>query len=169
MKIKDPLVLGAVAGTIANLVKLLGNELGMKSLKISKASYPQMAAGLFMTKKERKKPAGQVVGTLADLAVGGLMGIPLVYLLRYTGRDYAALKGLSYGHFAWVFLYGATGRIIGTKSLFPLDATTNLSALFNHSMYGIIAAVLAAKLGDPSLFPEPGGKTTNINYTANEQ
>ena len=168
MKIKDPLVLGAIAGTIANLAKLLGNEFGMKSLKISKASYPEMAAGLFMTKKERKKPVGQVVGALADLAVGGLMGIPLVYLLRYTGRDYAALKGLGYGHFAWVFLYGATGRLVGTKSIFPLNAKTNLSALINHSMYGIIAAVIAAKLGDPSLFPEPGGKKNN-NYAANEQ
>jgi hypothetical protein len=164
MKIKDPLVLGAAAGIIANLAKLLGNEFGIKTVKISKASYPEMAAGLFMKKKERKKPAGLIAGTLADFAIGGIMGIPLVYLLRYTGRDHAAFKGLGYGHFAWVFLYGATGRLFGTKGLFPLNASTNLSALINHSMYGIIAAVLAAKLGDPSLFPEPGGKKTSINY-----
>ncbi|NLX90178.1 MAG: hypothetical protein GXZ07_01055 [Firmicutes bacterium] len=170
MKIKDPLVLGAIAGAIANLAKLLGNEFGMKTLKISQASYPEMAAGLFMTKKERRKPVALVVGTLADLTIGGIMGVPLVYILRYTGRDFAPIKGIGYGLFAWVLLYGALGRFLGTKSsIFPLSSTTSLSAYINHSIYGAIAAVLTAKLGDPSLFPEPGGKKTNINYAANEQ
>ena len=49
------------------------------------------------------------------------------------------------------------GRLLGVKKgVFPLNADTNLSAFFNHSWYGIVTAVLAAKLGDDSLFPEPG-------------
>ncbi len=156
MKIKDPLVLGATVGIVANLVKFVGNEFNRKILKISNVTYPEIAAGLFMAQKERKKPVGLFVGALADFAIGAMMGVPMVYILRYTGRDHATLKGLGFGNLAWVSLYGAVGRMFGIKGLFPLNASTNLSAFINHGLYGITAALLTSKLGDPSLFPEPG-------------
>ena len=77
-------------------------------------------------------------------------------MLRYTGKDHAAVKGLGTGHFAWITMYGTIGRGLGkTKGVFPLDANTNLSAFFNHSWYGLVIALVASKLGDPALFPEP--------------
>ena len=155
MKIKDPLILGAVAGLTANLVKILGNDFNKKVLKVSDIIYPELAAGIFMTEKERNKPAGLVVGTIADFVIGAIMGVPMVYLLRYTGKDHAALKGFGFGNFAWVSLYGAVGRMFGTKSLYPLNAKTNLSAFINHSLFGIITALIIKKIGDPDLFPEP--------------
>ena len=112
MKIKDPLILGAFAGLTANLGKMLGNVFNKNVLKVSDINYSELAAGIFMTEKELKKPAGLVVGTLADFVIGAIMGIPIVYILRYTGKDHAALKGFgfvilpglliwSHGTFVW--------------------------------------------------------------------
>ncbi len=155
-KIKDPIILGIVSGLIGNCAKLAGNLFNRYVLKRSDTTYPEIAAGMFMTKKERNKPIGMLVGGLADFGLGGILGIPMVYLLRYTGRDKAGIKGLGLGHFAWIAVYGAIGRGFGTKrGVFPLDAHTNLSAFVNHSWYGLITSLVAAKLGDPSLFPEP--------------
>jgi len=65
---------------------------------------------------------------------------------------------LGYGHFAWVFFYGALGNFFGARGVFPVNAPTNLSALINHSLYGMTTAAVIAKLGDPALFPEPGDR-----------
>ena len=155
-KIKDPIVLGAVAGLIGNTAKLAGNLFNRYVLYKSDTTYPEIAGGLFMTKKEREKPVGKAVGGLADFVLGGILGIPLVYMFRYTGKDNAVFKGLGYGHIAWIAMYGSTGRMMGVKKgVFPLNADTNLSAFVNHSWYGLVTALLINKLGDPSLFPEP--------------
>lgn len=156
-KIKDPIILGIVAGLAGNAVKLAGNLINRYAFRKSDVTYPEIAAGLFMTKREREKRVGRVTGGLADFVLGGALGVPLVYLLRYTGRDHAALKGLAVGHLAWITVYGALGRGLDSqKGVFPLNADTNLSALLNHSWFGLTAALVAAKLGDESLFPEPG-------------
>ncbi len=155
-KIKDPVVLGIISGLIGNSAKFAGNLFNRYVLKRSDITYPEIAAGIFMTKKERNKPLGMLVGGLADFALGAILGIPVVYLLRYTGKDKAAIKGLVFGHFAWLTAYGVIGRGFGThKGVFPLDAHTNLSAFASHSWYGLVTSVVITKLGDPGLFPEP--------------
>lgn len=155
-KIKDPIILSIVAGMTGNAAKLAGNTVNRFILKKSEATYPEIAAGLFMTKKQRDRNTGRLVGLLADFTVGGIIGIPIVYMLRYSGKDNAAIKGLAVGHFSWVSMYGFIGRGVGPKNgVFPLDAGTNLSAFLNHSWYGLVTALVAANLGDPSLFPEP--------------
>lgn len=155
-KIKDPVILGVVSGIIGNCAKMAGNLFNRYVLYKSETTYPEIASGLFMTKKQRQKPVGMLVGAMADFALGGILGIPMVYLLRYTGKDHAAVKGLTFGNFAWITMYGIMGRGFGTKQgVFPLDADTNLSAFINHSWYGLVTALTASKLGDSTLFPEP--------------
>jgi len=158
-KIKDPIVLGIVSGVLGNCAKMAGNFFNRHVLSKSDTTYPEIAAGLFMSKKQRNRPIGNLVGLLADFSIGTSLGIPLVYMLRYTGKDMAALKGLGLGHFAWISMYGFLGGGLGNKKgVFPLDAGTNMSAFINHSWYGLVASLAASNLGDPSLFPEP---TTN--------
>ena len=162
-KIKDPLILGAVAGLMGNSVKLAGNLINRHIFGFSGTTYPEISAGLFMTKKERKKKTGLAVGTLGDFTIGAMLGVPIVYMLRYTGRDLAALKGLGVGHFAWIALYGTVGRGLGENNgVFPLSAETNFSAYINHSWYGLTTAYVASKLGDPSLFPEPTSRRQKL-------
>ena len=169
-KIEDPLILGLVAGTIGNLAKMSGNLLIRFLLRKSETTYPEIAGGLFMSKKQRDRLVGRVVGGIADISLGGILGVPIVYLLRYTGKDKAAIKGLAVGHFAWMAIYGAFGRGSGKKQgVFPLDAATNLSAFINHSWYGLITAVAASKLGDPTLFPEPKSNIKVPNHEVSNQ
>lgn len=168
-KIKDPIILGLVAGLIGNTAKLTGNIFNRYVLYKSETTYPEIAGGLFMSKKQRKRPVGKLVGAIADFSLGGILGIPIVYLLRYTGTDKAAIKGLGVGHFVWVIMYGTIGRGLGkTKGVFPLDAETNLSAFFNHSWYGLFAALTVSKLGDSSLFPEPTSRRQKNDSITNE-
>ena len=151
-KIKDPIVLGMLCGASGNGVKMIGNLFNRYILKKSDTTYIEIASGLFMNKKEREKPVGKIVGFLADFTLGSALGVPLVYLLKYTGKDYAALKGLAYGHLAWVTMYGTIGRTLGTsKGVFPLNADTNLSAFINHSWYGLVTAVLIKNLGEVNI------------------
>jgi hypothetical protein len=159
-KIKDPIILGAVAGFIGNCAKTAGSLFNRHVLHKSSTTYAEIAGGLFMTEKERRTKTGRFVGETADFLLGSLLGIPLVYLLRYTGKDKAAVKGAGYGHFAWIVLHGTIGRMMGNKKgVFPLDAKTNMSALINHTWYGLVTGFLIKKLGDQSLFPEPRSYT----------
>jgi hypothetical protein len=151
---------GMACGAVGTAAKMLGNLFNRHVLKKSDTTYVEIAAGLFMNKAEREKPVGRIVGFLADYALGAILGVPLVYVLKYTGKDHAFLKGLGYGHFAWVGMYGAVGRALGTsRGVFPLNADTNLSAYFNHSWYGIATALMAKSLADPSFFLDSRSST----------
>lgn len=151
-KIKDPILLGIISGLIGNTAKLAGNLFNRYVLYKSEITYPEIASGMFMGKKQRERPVGKLVGFLADYAIGASLGIPMVYMLRYSGKSNAPLKGLGLGHIAWVSMFGFLGGGHNQKEVFPLDAGTNLSAFVNHSWYGLVTALVASRLGDPSLF-----------------
>jgi len=152
-KIKDPVLLGIVAGLLGNAAKTAGNLTNRHILGFSDTTYSEISSGLFMTRKERKKKTGILVGVLGDFVISAGLGVPIVYLLKYTGKDYAMLKGLAISQAAWISLFGTIGRGMGeNKGVFPLSAETNLSAFLNHSWYGMITALAASKLGDDSLF-----------------
>lgn len=151
-KINDPVILGIIAGLAGNCLKTAGNLFNRYVLKVSQFTYIEVAAGLFMRRKESHKPLGQIVGGIADFLIGSMMGVPLVYLLKYTKKDYALVKGIGIGGLIWIGMYGALGRAFGAWGFLPANASTNLSSFLNHSLYGIGASIVATKLGDPSLF-----------------
>ena len=101
-KIKDPIILGAVSGLLGNSAKLAGNLFNRYVLCKSDTTYPEIAGGLFMSKKEREKPVGKIVGLLADFSLGALLGVPVVYMLRYTGRGQSCGKRFGSGAFCLV-------------------------------------------------------------------
>jgi len=137
-KIKDPIILGLISGIAGNAAKLAGNMVNRYLFKFSEATYPEIAAGIFMSKKERGKRTGLAVGAIADFVIGAGLGVPIVYLLKQTLRDNTLLKGIGAGHAAWIAAYGALGRAFGSRGVFPLDAGTNLSAFINHAWYGAV-------------------------------
>jgi hypothetical protein len=88
---------------------------------------------------------------MADAAVGCLLGIASVYVLSFTGKDRAPLKGLTTGALAWVGLYGVLGNMGATNVRTALPRTV-LSEFIGHSVFGLVSTATAAFLGDEDLF-----------------
>lgn len=149
-KIKDPIVLGGIAGFIGNLAKNLGNEVSI-ALSFSKLSYAEIAGGVFMKRRETMTPLGKAIGYFGDSAIGGALGVGLVYVLKATGKDHAIAKGIGYSHIVWTVLVGGINKI-GISSIKPPDRKTVLSSYINHTLYGIAAALAITLLGDKDLF-----------------
>ncbi len=151
-KIDDRVVLGLVSGTIGNIAKDLSNYVLYK-LGVTSRLYGHLAAGLLTEQRHVKKPTGFAIGQLADFAIGAGLGVPIVYALALTGKDYASLKGAAIGSGAWVAGFGFLGaRSAGDKAVFPLDPKPMLAAVWHHALYGAVTAYAATKLGRPGLF-----------------
>ncbi|KJS82957.1 MAG: hypothetical protein JM58_13555 [Peptococcaceae bacterium BICA1-8] len=149
-KIKDRITLGIVAGVLANVVKQ-GLSYVFKKLKLINITAPDKAAAMFISKRKTKKPAGSIVGIVADFCIACKLGILLVYVLSATGKDNHLLKGWSIGSLAWTLMYGFLSRMGGTgfSQMKPRDS---LSGYFTHAIFGLAVAELIVRLGDEKLF-----------------
>jgi len=151
LKIKDRILLGAVAGLTGAIVKTVIDEVSHNN-KLSQRSFRETAAGVWVKKNsEAKSLQGQVLGGLLDLGMSIAGGVGTVYLLTETGRDQLITKGLISG----VGLGSMINFLISSlpqNKIKPTDATSNLSYMVSHAAYGLVTTVMAAKLGHPSLF-----------------
>ena len=158
-KIKDPILLGIVAGLTGNLLKDIGDMINTR-LGISKTSYSRVAAGLFMNKKQTESSLGKTVGWLTDAAIGAGLGVGFVYILKFTGKDHALMKGVGYSHGAWTLFLGGANKLM-VESVYPQDPKTILSQYATHTLYGIGAAFSATTFGDEDMFTKEDIKSEN--------
>jgi len=148
-KIKDPILLGVTAGLTGVLLKYIGNIISTK-LGYNKTSYAKLAAKIYMSDRDAKSPLGKKAGILADAAIGAGLGVGYVYVLKFTGKDHALMKGVGYSHGVWTLLLGGA-NIVGGR-IFPLKPKSILSTYVEHSLYGLGLALTATNLGDDDLF-----------------
>lgn len=149
-KIKDPILMGVIAGLVGNLLKTTGS-LFTEKIGMNQTNYSKMAGSLFMSKKSTKSELGKKVGYLADAAIGAGMGVGYIYVLKLTGKDHALMKGVGYGHGAWTLFMGGANKL-GVASMHPLSPKSVLSTYIEHTLYGLGAYLVATKLGDENLF-----------------
>lgn len=149
-KVKDPILLGIIAGLTGNVFKTIGDIISIK-LGISQTSYPRIAGSFFMTNKQTESVLGKTVGWLTDAAMSAGLGVGFVYVLKFTGKDHALMKGVGYSHGAWTLLLGGANKMM-TSNIYPQDAKTVLSQYTSHTLYGIGAALAASTLGDKDMF-----------------
>ncbi len=117
---------------------------------------------VFLPKKDTKNPLGKLVGFLADAALGAGLGVGYVYVLKFTGKDHALMKGVGYGHGAWTLVLGGT-QLVGGPKIPQLNPKSVLSTYAEHALYGAGAALVATALGDEDLFQKEdieGGQFT---------
>jgi len=150
-KVKDRLLLGALAGIICGIPGRLVNDFeydrGLTDVK-----YGQMAANLFLPKNKLNTKEARIVGSLTNHTSISLMGITLCYLLSATGRDNAALKGAGIGAAAWTAVYGVTARFgLSVKTRKPLAP---ILSFVDHTLFGVMCGLFISKLGHDSLFPD---------------
>lgn len=155
---RDTITLGLLSGLIGNLAKDISNYLIWRAGG-TELTYGHLAASA-VTAPEKTQEAGNFfVGQIADFTVGASMGIPIVYLLKKTGKDYHLVKGAGMGLLLWGILY-STGPNLRILSIKPKMTRTHLSGLWNHLLYGVTTAQAAVALAGPGMFPENGESKT---------
>jgi hypothetical protein len=104
--------------------------------------------------RRRTVPANR----LANLTSGAVLGIPLVYFIKKTGKDKHISKGTSFGMLLWAFSYSA-------KSNSSIDHYKNahhkhrknqseLRFFLSYLLFGVTTACTAVKLADLGTYPD---------------
>jgi hypothetical protein len=153
-KINDRICLGILIGLLANIPKILNDELWYLRGD-SKRRFSHLVAGIFLPYNEVKSKEGTGFGLYMDMFISSLLGIPLVYLLTYTGKDKSWIKGIVTGLFGFSLFRGLLART-GIGKTYPKDVSTNVIMSISSLLWGITAGLLISLLGNKDLFkPKP--------------
>lgn len=152
-KIKDRNTLAIVSGFIG-LAGLMCVDILSHSASISKRSYREASAGIFVSKSEARSLRGQILGVIMNSAVSILGAKYIINDMSKNGRDKIIPKGILAG-----ITIGAIATVIPNvvpkNSVKPKDAASNLSYVFSNIVYGLLTTFSATKLGHDSLFDAP--------------
>jgi len=174
-KISDRQSLGIISGLIGGLVLILFDQISLK-FGISKRSYTQAASGVWVaSKRQTRSKGGNILGVMMSLGLSSLGGAIMAELFSRKGTDNLIGKGIFYG-----ITYGAgtTALLSGfpQNKVKPTDATSNLSYVVSHTLYGLITSLLISKLGnnkslkratanDPAAYlTSPAQQYENVEY-----
>lgn len=144
--LKDRVILGGISGVLGLLMRDL---YCFFARRIGFTTYYcwNISADLFMEGKDVKTLLGTVIGFLADIVFGSILGITFVYLLKITNSKNMIIKGWGFGVAIWLFLFGILiHNLPGTQTTAPQDAMSNFAAFLGHSIFGITMGVTVQKL-----------------------
>lgn len=155
---EDTLILGVISGLVGTLTMDIANLIFYK-IHASEALWGHFAGSIFIPPRQTKKPQNFLLGQIEHLITGGLLGIPLAYILKIT-KKYPIIKGWGYGLATWGLLY----NIFAKAKLYSIKHHTSISyysTLIQNSIFGIVAALSIVSLG--------GEKFNQINQKPNVQ
>lgn len=118
--------------------------------KKTEATFGQMASQFFVTPTTFRKGKSIVLDELLHLSVGSVLGLPLLYILKKTGRDHTISKGLVASLLTWIFLYNGGQKIKLISK--PLYLKTHYASVWNHIIYGLTSVKAMIWLADPVIF-----------------
>lgn len=148
-KMKDSITIGLLGGLIGTISMEITNGLIFKAKK-TEVTYGQIAAQLLVSPIRTKQRKNFILGEIIHLAAGSLVGVPLFYILKKTGKDNYVIKGFLVSLSIYSALY-AGGQRLGLFKKLRLTKT-HYSALFNHLIFGLTSAKAIVMLADPSVF-----------------
>lgn len=139
------MLIGWISGALGLMTRNVWSFFA-KQVGLAKFYIWHLSADIFMDQKYIKTLAGNVVGVLADIVFGGLLGIVFVYFLKTTNSKSIIIKGWGYGMAAWLFLFGFMLHNLPQMQIAPREALGNFSAFIGHSIYGISMGIYAKLL-----------------------
>jgi hypothetical protein len=171
MIMQDYIILGALVGIGADIIKLSVNLIG-KLLNFTPVVFWQLVSTRFLDKKDLFNPLAYLIGGIADITVSALLGIVFVYFIYYLGSKHLWLKGIGFGLSVWVVVFGMLlGPSVQTNlPQQPLGIVVTIAA---HLSFGLALALLTRGLHlektkitkkKPKIFrfaPEPARKGDN--------
>lgn len=142
--LKDKIILGALVGLFADVIKLMANYI-MYLLNLTSVVFWQITATRFLPKEDLFKPLAYFIGAVADFITAAFLGIIFIYILHYTGKKYLWLKGIGFGLSVWVNLFGT---ILGESVMdkLPQTPTSILVTIIAHFIFGLALAYFAQLL-----------------------
>jgi len=149
-KMRDSITTGLLGGLIGAIFMSLSNILLYKTKKTEVKTFGQIAGQLFVAPWRTKQRKNMILGELLHLVVGSLSGIPLLFVLKKTGKDHYLSKGLAMSMFTWSTLYTGGQKIGLFKKL--RFTKTHYSSLWGHLIYGLVSSQAIVSLADPTLF-----------------
>jgi hypothetical protein len=149
-KINDRIILGLIVGALGNIPKTLINEYFYRK-GLEKRRFGDIVAGVFVPKRSLKSKKTTLFGLLGEMVVSSFLGIAYVYLISYTGRDHAVIKGWVTGLFGFGFFRGLLANV-GIGHTYPRDVVTNAMMSGSSSVWGITSGFLITALGNEALF-----------------
>ena len=153
IKITDKYSFAVFASLIANIpINIL--DFIIYKLGINKYLMWHIAASAYFKKSDVHTIPALITGAATDYITAGLMGVPIFYLLYWTGKDYFWLKGISIGGFWWLTAFGVILRCKVAR-IDPVDASTNLYHLSEHILLGFLTALIIVKYGSDLLASSP--------------
>lgn len=151
-RLRDSVSLGLFSGLMGNLSKGLFNIITWKTER-NEVLYPHLASSMFFAPRRTKRRKPFLVGSLVDISMGSLLGIPLVYILKKTGKDNYRVKGAGFGALLWVVFY-VVGHNLPIVSIKPRKSSSPLWAFLEHLTYGVVTSCTAVEFADPGTFPD---------------
>ena len=114
--------------------------------------YNRISISLFTKNNKANSKKAKTLAAIVNNVNSGTFGVFTAYLLSFTGRDYAAIKGAGVGTFGWVIINGLIGsQMLKQTSKNPVQP---ILSFLDHLINGGLCGILVSKLGDDSLFPE---------------
>ena len=134
-------IAGLIGALLIDGLTYLYHLLGVKT------SLPwEIAANVFLNPHLIHTPAGFIIGIIGTVALSTGTALLIAYILRWTGDNEAWLKGiLSANAFGFVTL-GLFMRLLNIWPQIRNEPVTNLVALLNLSILGLIQAWLLKHL-----------------------
>lgn len=149
--IKDSIVVGIVGGLVGTLIMDLSNLMLWRRKK-TEMLYGHIAGSLLMSSLRTNQRKNFILGQISHMMVGSLLGIPMTYVFKKTGRDHHLLKGIGMSWLTWSVFYDL-GQRLGIFRAKPHLTKTHYAALWDNLVYGIATAQAIVAVSDPSLFP----------------
>ena len=109
------MLIGTMAGMIASVIKSCSN-LAFYHFGLVKVTYLQMAASVFVSPRQVNTPFSVAIGVAADLILGGMLGMTILLIFRFFGRDLWWYKGIVAGNIIWIFTSGLAVNIFARPS-----------------------------------------------------
>jgi len=143
---RDVIVMASAAGMIASLAKDAPNMI-LYWLGAAKVLYWHLAASAIVRPRYVYTLLGVIVGALADLALGGALGILILLVLRRFGNDWWWYKGMIAGIIIWLVGFSLGIQLLaGIRPDYPAFA---LEAAVEHQFFGLAAVFLVGRWGGP--------------------
>lgn len=141
---RDTITTGVIAGIIATIVMTLFN-LVIRLLGFEFIATWETAANIFLVPQLIHTPIGYFIGWMTQFILGAIFGTVVAYTLRLTGKDFYILKGIGVGAVVWLASIGLFMRFLHIKIQGRSEPLTNLLAVIDFNILGVISSTIIAK------------------------